>query len=106
MFCCLKTPANKPADSLLKTVSLYLIFAGLLILIVVEMSLGLWGFWYNPLSLRWFIFGVTETAAGCAGLMVYDIRLFLRKMWGKWNDAQTYTVSLRSGTAAGPASVR
>ncbi len=77
-------PGSQP-DSLLKTISLYVILAGLLILVAVGLSFGLWGFLHKPLPLGFFVAGVTVTAAGCAGLMVDDAVRFIACLWRKYN---------------------
>ena len=72
-------------DSLLKTISLYVILAGLLILVAVGLSFGRWGFLHKPLPLGFFVAGVTVTAAGCAGLMVDDAMRVITCQWRKYN---------------------
>ncbi|QLK63903.1 hypothetical protein GE278_24240 (plasmid) [Enterobacteriaceae bacterium Kacie_13] len=84
MFLFFKTPPGAPADSRLKTVALYLIFAGLVLLVVFEVSIGFWGLLYYPLSGRWFVASVLAIWAGCVGLMVDDVRRMLKKMREKY----------------------
>jgi len=84
MFSFFKKQPGSPADSLLKTVSLYAILAGLLLLVAVGLSLGLWGFLHKPLPLGFFVTGVAVTAAGCAGLMVDDVVRFMTRQWQKY----------------------
>lgn len=84
MFSFFKQQPGSPADSRLKTVSLFLIFAGLVLLVVVELSFGLWGFMHKPLPFGFFVTGVTVTAAGCAGLMVDDVGRIMTRQWQKY----------------------
>lgn len=77
-------PGSRP-DSLLKTVSLYVILAGLLVLVAVGLSFGLWGFLHKSLPLGFFVTGVTVTAAGCAGLMVDDAVRLITCQWRKYS---------------------
>lgn len=88
MFAFFKRQPGSQPDSLLKTVSLYVILAGLLILVAVGMSFGLWGFLYKPLPLGFFVTGVTVTAAGCAGLMVDDAVRFITSQWQKYRHSK------------------
>lgn len=82
-----KRPGSQP-DSLLKTVSLYVILAGLLVLVAVGLSFGLWGFLHKPLPLGFFVTGVTVTATGCAGLMVDDARRCLKNVLCRYRKPQ------------------
>lgn len=84
-FSFFKYRTGSQPDSLLKTVSLYVILTGLLVLVAVGMSFGLWGFLHKPLPLSFFVAGVTVTAAGCAGLMVDDAVRFIACQWRKYN---------------------
>jgi hypothetical protein len=61
------------------------ILAGLLVLVAVGMSFGLWGFLHKPLPLGFFVTGVMVTAAGCAGLMLDDAVRFISSQWRKYN---------------------
>lgn len=87
MFSFFKKRPESRADSLLKTVSLYAVLAGLLVLVAVGLSFGLWGFMYKPLPLGFFVTGVTVTAAGCAGLMLDDARQYLQKALCRYRRA-------------------
>lgn len=82
-----KRPGSQP-DSLLKTVSLYVILGGLLILVAVGLSFGLWGFLHKPLPLGFFVTGVMVTAAGCVGLMVDDAHRCLKKVLCRYRQTQ------------------
>lgn len=84
-FSFFKTRPGSQPDSLLKTVSLYVILAGLLVLVAVGMSFGLWGVLHKPLPLGFFVTGVMITAAGCAGLMLDDAMRVITCLWRKYN---------------------
>lgn len=73
------------SDEALKAVSLYLIFFGLLVMVAIGASWGVWGFWFAPLSLRWFIAAVVLLSAGCFGLLVLDVKRCIRKVKLKLN---------------------
>ncbi len=73
------------SDEALKAVSLYLIFFGLLVMVAIGASWGVWGFWFAPLSLRWFIAAVVLLSAGCFGLLVLDAKRCIRKVKLKLN---------------------
>ncbi|UHM93615.1 hypothetical protein [Rahnella victoriana] len=73
------------SDEALKAVSLYLIFFGLLVMVAMGASWGVWGFWFAPLSLRWFIAAVVLLSAGCFGLLVLDVKRCIRKVKLKLN---------------------
>ncbi|AVF38085.1 hypothetical protein [Rahnella sikkimica] len=73
------------SDETLKAVSLYLIFFGLLVMVAIGASWGVWGFWFAPLSLRWFIAAVVLLSAGCFGLLVLDVKRCIRKVKLKLN---------------------
>jgi len=73
------------SDEALKAVSLYLIFFGLLVMVAIGASWGVWGFWFAPLSLRWFIAAVVLLSSGCFGLLVLDIKRCIRKVKLKLN---------------------
>ncbi|WP_159282620.1 hypothetical protein [Rahnella variigena] len=84
-FSFFKTRSGSQPDSLLKKVSLYVILAGLLVLVAVGMSFGLWGVLHKPLPLGFFVTGVMITAAGCAGLMLDDAMRVITCQWRKYN---------------------
>lgn len=77
--------ALRLSDEALKAVSFYLIFFGLLVMVAIGASWGVWGFWFAPLSLRWFIAAVSLLSAGCFGLLVLDIKRCIRKVKLKLN---------------------
>lgn len=73
------------SDEALKAVSLYLIFFGLLVMVAIGASWGVWGFWFAPLSVRWFIAAVVLLSAGCFGLLMLDVKRCIRKVKLKLN---------------------
>ena len=84
-FSFFKKQLGSRPDSLLKTVSLYVVLTGLLILVAIGLSLGMWGILHKPLPLGFFVAGVVVTAAGCAELMVDDSVRFIKRQLQKYS---------------------
>jgi hypothetical protein len=84
-----KQPGSEP-DSLFKTLSLYLILAGLVVMVLAALSMGVWGNWstlFLPrLSTQWLVWGARGIGLGCTGLMLHDIVRFITGRWQKYRQ--------------------
>lgn len=80
-------PGSQP-DSLFKTLSLYLILAGLVVILLAALSMGVWGHWSTlllpRLSTQWLVWGARGIGLGCTGLMLHDIVRFITGRWQKY----------------------
>ncbi|HEY1843984.1 MAG TPA: hypothetical protein VGH05_03905 [Buttiauxella sp.] len=89
MFRLFKTSPGAVPDSVFKTVSLYFILAGIVLMLLAALSAGVWGSWSTVLlphlSTKWLVWGVRGIGLGCMGLMVHDIARFIKCQWQKYN---------------------
>lgn len=84
-----KRPGSQP-DSRFKTLSLYFILAGLVVMVLTALSMGVWGHWSTlllpRLSTQWLVWGARGTGLGCMGLMLHDIVRFMTSRWQKYRQ--------------------
>jgi hypothetical protein len=84
-----KRPLQEVPGNIFKTLSLYLILAGLVVMVLAALSMGVWGglptLLLPRLSTQWLVWGARGIGLGCMGLMVHDIARFIKCQWQKYN---------------------
>ena len=88
MFRLIKTSPHSVPDNLFKTLSLYLVLTGLVLMLLAALSTGVWGKWSTlllpRLSTQWLVWGAKGFGLGCMGLLIHDAVRFMKDLCRKY----------------------